>query len=82
MLDVALDSATGDIYAATDFGVARLVRGSGSWITAADDLPKTAVYGLTLAPGRKPGDRLLYAATHGRAAWRTELPDVKQKNGH
>ena len=29
VLDVALDSATGDIYAATDFGVARLVRGSG-----------------------------------------------------
>jgi hypothetical protein len=81
VLDVALDSATGDIYAATDFGVARLVRGSGSWITAADDLPKTAVYGLTLAPGRKPGDRLLYAATHGRGAWRAELPDVKQKNG-
>ena len=78
--DVALDAATGDIYAATDFGVARrLAKGSGPWITGADDQPKTAVYGLTLAPGRKPGDRLLYAATHGRGAWRTEFPDVKRR---
>jgi hypothetical protein len=79
VLDVALDPATGDIYAATDFGVDRLVPGSGTWITAADDLPKTAVYALTLAPGKHRGDRLLYAATHGRGAWRAELPDVKQK---
>src|SRR4051794_16647431 len=78
VLDVAFDTATGDIYAATDFGVDRLVAGSSSWSTAADDLPKTAVYALTLASGKKAGDRILYAATHGRGAWRAELPDVKK----
>ena len=78
MLDVALDSATGDLYAATDFGVDRLMAGTTSWITAADGLPKTAVYALTLAPGKKAGDRVLYAATHGRGAWRALLPDVKR----
>ena len=77
VLDVALDSATGDVYAATDFGVDRLVAGSTSWIPAAGDLPKTAVYALTLVAGKNPGDRLLYAATHGRGAWRTDLPSVK-----
>ncbi|MDX6475235.1 MAG: hypothetical protein QOH95_746, partial [Gaiellaceae bacterium] len=80
VLDVALDTPTGDIYAATDFGVDRLIRGTGTWITAADNLPKTAVYALTLSPGKHTGDRLLYAATHGRGAWRAELPDVKQKD--
>ena len=79
VLDVALDTSTGDIYAATDFGVDRLIPGSGTWILAADGLPKAAVYALTLAPGQRRGDRLLYAATHGRGAWRAELPDVKLK---
>jgi hypothetical protein len=77
--DVVLDAATGDVYAATDFGVNRLPSGSTSWIPAADGLPKVSVYGLTLAPGKHPGDRLLYAATHGRGAWRTELPKAKGK---
>ena len=36
-----------------------------------------AVYGLTLAGGKKPGDRVLYAATHGRGVWRLQLPDAK-----
>jgi len=78
VLDVAYDTATGDVYAATDFGVARLVAGTTSWITAADGLPKTATYALTLVAGKNPGDRLLYAATHGRGAWRTDLPSVKK----
>jgi hypothetical protein len=78
VLDVAYDSATGDVYAATDFGVARLVSGATSWVAAAGDLPKTAVYALTLTNGKNPGDRLLYAATHGRGAWRTDLPSVKK----
>lgn len=78
VLDVAYDAATGDVYAATDFGVARLVSGATSWVAAAGDLPKTAVYALTLTNGKNPGDRLLYAATHGRGAWRTDLPSVKK----
>ena len=76
--DVVFDAATGDAYAATDFGVDRLPAGTTSWIPAADGLPKVSVYGLTLAPGKHEGDRLLYAATHGRGAWRTELPKAKK----
>jgi hypothetical protein len=77
ILDVAYDAATGDVYAATDFGVDRLAKGLQTWLPAADKLPPASVYALTLAPGRQAGDRLLYAATHGRGAWRTELPKAK-----
>ena len=70
--DAVLDVATGDVYVSTDFGVLRLVNGTQTWIPAADGLPNAAVSGLTLAAG-KNGDRLLYAATHGRGAWRLRL---------
>ncbi len=70
--DVALDSGTGDIYAATDFGVLRLRRGAVSWREAATGLPPVAVYGLTIAPLRT--GHVLYAATHGRGAFRVALP--------
>ncbi len=71
--DAVLDVATGDIYISTDFGVYRLVKGTQTWITAADGLPPAAVSGLTLAAGKQSGDRLLYAATHGRSAYRLRL---------
>lgn len=70
--DAVLDVATGDIYVSTDFGVNRLANGTQTWIQAADGLPMAAVSGLTLASG-KNGDRLLYAATHGRSAYRLRL---------
>ena len=78
ILDAAYDAATGDIYVSTDFGVNRLAAGTSSWITAADSLPPVAVYGLTLTPGgKKTTDRVLYAATHGRGAYRIQLPKAK-----
>jgi hypothetical protein len=70
--DAVLDAATGDVYVSTDFGVDRLRNGSNTWVQAADGLPKAAVSGLTIA-NSKNGDRLLYAATHGRSAWRIRL---------
>jgi hypothetical protein len=70
--DAVLDVASGDIYVSTDFGVDRLVSGTQTWIPAADGLPSVTVSGLTLAAG-KNGDRLLYAATHGRGAYRLRL---------
>ena len=70
--DVAYDARTGDLYASTDFGVSRLVKGTSSWVPAADGLPPVAVYQLVLVDNGS--DRLLYAATHGRGAWRIELP--------
>ena len=75
--NVQLDAATGDIYASTDFGVWELANGSTSWAPASSGLPTVAVYGLTLAGGKHAGDRVLYAATHGRGVWRLALPDVK-----
>ncbi len=66
---VAFDNQTGNLYIATDFGVAMLPSGGASWQTAAPGLPMVAVYGLTISTSA----RVLYAATHGRGAWRLEL---------
>jgi hypothetical protein len=70
--DAVLDVATGDVYVSTDFGVDRLAAGSHTWVTAADGMPPAAVSGLTIANGTN-GDRLIYAATHGRSAYRLRL---------
>ncbi len=67
--DLERDDATGDLYAATDFGVARLPAGTSSWQRAGSGLPPVAVAGLTLPRTA----RVLYAATHGRGAWRLAL---------
>jgi hypothetical protein len=68
--DLARDSVTGDLYAASDFGVARLASGTTSWTAAAPGMPNVEVAGLTIVPG----SRILYAATHGLSAWRLNLP--------
>ena len=69
---IARDSVTGDLYAATDFGVLRLPAGATAWQQAGTGLPRVAVYGITLA---QSGDvRVLYAATHGRGAYALSLP--------
>lgn len=68
--DVARDDATGDVYAATDFGVFRLPAGSNNWTAAAPGMPNVEVAGLTIVPGA----RRLYAATHGLSVWVLNLP--------
>jgi hypothetical protein len=68
--DIALDSHTGDLYVSTDFGVDALPFGTATWVTAASGLPPVATYGLTIDSTA----RVLYAATHGRGAWRVQLP--------
>jgi hypothetical protein len=68
--DLVRDDLTGDLYAASDFGVMRLPAGGVSWVFAGTGLPKVEVPGLTIVPGA----RLLYAATHGRSAWVLQLP--------
>jgi hypothetical protein len=68
--DLVRDDATGDLYAATDFGVLRRPSGATQWEEAAGGLPPVAVYGLTVSAS----GRVLYAATHGRGAWRVKLP--------
>jgi hypothetical protein len=67
---IALNESNGDLYASTDFGVLRLPNGSTSWVRAGTGLPNVSVYGLTLAQG----SHVLYAATHGRGAYKLFLP--------
>jgi hypothetical protein len=68
--DLVRDDVTGDLYAASDFGVMRLPSGATSWVLGGTGLPKVEVAGLTIVPG----SRVLYAATHGRSAWALKLP--------
>jgi hypothetical protein len=68
--DLVRDDATGDLYAASDFGVMRLPNATTTWVLAGDGLPKVEVPGLTIVPNA----RVLYAATHGRSAWSLKLP--------
>ena len=67
--DLVRDDATGDLYAASDFGVPLLAAGTTSWVEAASGMPNVEVAGLTIVPGA----RILYAATHGLGAWRLNL---------
>ena len=67
--DVVRDS-NGDLYVSNDFGVMILANSSTDWATAGIGLPMVEVAGLTIVPG----SRVLYAATHGRSAWKLTLP--------
>jgi ligand-binding sensor domain-containing protein len=66
---MALDEQTHRLYVGTDFGVLVSVGRSGVWRPAAAGLPTAAVSGLTL----DSKNRVLYAATHGRAIWSIQL---------
>ena len=68
--DLVRDDNTGTLYAGTDFGVLSLAAGATHWSVAGNDLPPVAVYGLTISSS----NRALYAATHGRGAWKLTLP--------
>ncbi|MFN8060378.1 MAG: hypothetical protein U0Q12_14575 [Vicinamibacterales bacterium] len=67
---VVRDDVTGDLYAASDFGVMKLPASSNAWVVAGAGLPNVEVAGLTIVPSA----RILYAATHGRSAWSLKLP--------
>jgi hypothetical protein len=67
--DIAFDWNTGDLFVSTDFGVNLLRSGDTQWVPAAGSLPSVAVYGLTI----NANARVLYAATHGRGAWKLDL---------
>jgi len=67
--DLVRDDLTGDLYAATDFGVWTLPSGTTTW-SLTGGMPMVEVPGLTIVPG----ERILYAATHGLGAWAMSLP--------
>jgi hypothetical protein len=60
----------GDLYVSNDWGVMVLATSSISWVPAGTGLPMVEVAGLTIVPSA----RVLYAATHGRSAWKLRLP--------
>jgi hypothetical protein len=66
---IARDS-NGDLYVSNDWGVLILANTSVSWVPAGTGLPMVEVAGLTIVPSA----RVLYAATHGRSAWKLKLP--------
>jgi hypothetical protein len=67
--DLVRDDVTGDLYAATDFGVSRLAAGATTWTASAPGLPAVEVTSLEVLPA----ERILYAATHGLSTWRLNL---------
>ena len=69
--DIVRDS-NGDLYVSNDFGVMKLAGGlpANGWTTAGQGLPMVEVAGLTIVPNA----RLLYVGTHGRSAWKLQLP--------
>ncbi|HEU4942286.1 MAG TPA: hypothetical protein VFT18_03415 [Gaiellaceae bacterium] len=73
--DVEVDAPTGDLYASYDWGVLRLPAGGTAWVDASRGLPKVAIYELSQAPVRGTSKRVIYAATHGRGAYRLILGD-------
>ena len=69
VLDSVYDWRTGITFISTDWGVYEFDTVSNDWEPAGLGLPTVAVYGLTL----DSTNRLLYAATHGRGAWKLGL---------
>ena len=72
---IARDDATGDLFVANDFGVLRREARSGHWHLASRGMPMVEVASLVL----DQKTRTLYAATHGRGAYRLSLGKV---HGH
>jgi hypothetical protein len=71
--DAVVDVATGNVYVSTDFGVDVLVSDTHEWAPVTDGMPLAAVSGLTIAKAKQGTSRLIYAATHGRGAYRLRL---------
>jgi hypothetical protein len=69
--DLVRDDRTGDLYAASDFGVVKLRNGSTTWRLAARGMPNVEITGLTIVSK----ERKLFAASHGLSAWLLELDD-------
>jgi len=67
--DLVRDDPTGDLYAATDFGVLRLANGATTWRNAGRALPNVEVTSLEIVADK----RVLYAATHGLSTWELRL---------
>lgn len=68
------DDLTGDLYAATDFGVLVLPNGKTAWEMAAKGMPSVLTPHLEIHAEK----RKLFAATHGMGAWYMNLSRLKK----
>jgi photosystem II stability/assembly factor-like uncharacterized protein len=67
---ITYDQPTGQLYAATDFGVFYLKNGKKNWARLGAGLPNTPVLDVKLS-----GDgATLFAAKFGRSVWKVALP--------
>ena len=71
---IVRDDLTGDLYAATDYGVLVLRDGTTRWEQAGEGLPVVLTPHLEIHPEH----RLLFAATHGLGGWYLNLPKLKR----
>ena len=70
--DIVIDPLVpGTMYVATDFGVFYSTNGGTAWAALVTGLPRVAVTSLKLHPSRN-----LFAATHGRSVWETNVSSV------
>lgn len=70
--DIAIDPLQANtIYVGTDFGVFYTTNGGTAWASLVTGLPRVAVDSLKLHPSRN-----LFAATHGRSVWETNVASV------
>jgi photosystem II stability/assembly factor-like uncharacterized protein len=70
--DIVVDPLQANtLYVATDFGVFYTTNGGTAWGTLVNGLPRAAVLSLKLHPSRN-----LFAATHGRSMWETNVSSV------
>jgi hypothetical protein len=69
ILGVAIDPQTGNLFAATDYGVVVRAHGNPTWSVAGSGLPPVTVYELVI----DSSSRTLYAVTHGRGIYRLDL---------
>ncbi len=67
------DDLTGDLYVATDFGVLRQDGGRPPAHGRLEGLPMVEVSSLAIDSSK----RVMYAATHGRSAWRLQLTNPR-----
>ena len=65
------DDPTGDLYAASDFGVMKLPKGTTTWVIAGSGMPMAAVTGLTIEHSAR-----ILNATQEHSSWSLQLPAV------
>ena len=70
------DDLTGDLFVGNDFAVLRRDARTGHWHIASRGMPMVEISSLAI----DSNNRVLYAATHGRSAWRLDLRKERREH--